>query len=50
MVRFFPEIAPFGRRGGSALWVCKVHWIFTLACAAYNLVRMRNLTAAIPTV
>ncbi len=23
--------------------VCKVHWIFTLACAAYNLVRMRNL-------
>ena len=30
--------------------VCKVHWIFTLACAAYNLVRMRNLTAAISTV
>jgi hypothetical protein len=30
--------------------VCKVHWIFTLACPAYNLVRMRNLTAAIPTV
>ena len=30
--------------------VGKVHWIFTLACAAYNLVRMRNLTAAIPTV
>jgi transposase len=26
--------------------VCKVHWIFTLACAAYNLVRMRNLAAA----
>jgi len=25
--------------------VRKVHWIFTLACAAYNLVRMRNLTA-----
>ena len=25
--------------------VCKVHWIFTLACAAYNLVRMRNLVA-----
>jgi hypothetical protein len=24
---------------------CKVHWIFTLACAAYNLVRVRNLTA-----
>ena len=23
--------------------VCKVNWIFTLACAAYNLVRMRNL-------
>jgi hypothetical protein len=23
---------------------------FTLACPAYNLVRMRNLTAAIPTV
>jgi transposase len=30
--------------------VCKVHWIFTLACAAYNLVRMRNLAAVIPTV
>jgi transposase len=28
--------------------VCKVHWIFTFACAAYNLVRMRNLTAAVP--
>jgi Transposase DDE domain len=29
------------------LWhrgVCKVHWIFTFACSAYNLVRMRNLT------
>jgi IS5 family transposase len=25
--------------------VSKVHWIFTLACAAYNLVRMRNLAA-----
>jgi IS5 family transposase len=25
--------------------VNKVHWIFTLACAAYNLVRMRNLAA-----
>ena len=24
--------------------VCKVHWTFTLACAAYNLVRLRNLT------
>lgn len=30
--------------------VCKVHWIFTLACAAYNLVRMRNLVAVRPTV
>ena len=30
--------------------VCKVHWIFTFACAAYNLVRMRNLTAAVPAV
>ncbi len=29
--------------------VCKVHWIFTFACAAYNLVRMRNLAAAVPT-
>jgi len=28
--------------------VLKVHWIFTLACAAYNLVRMRNLAAAVP--
>ncbi len=27
--------------------VCQVHWLFTLACAAYNLVRMRNLAAAI---
>lgn len=26
--------------------VCKVHWIFTFACAAYNLVRMRNLATA----
>jgi len=24
--------------------VCKVDWIFTFACAVYNLVRMRNLT------
>jgi transposase len=24
--------------------VCKVDWIFAFACAAYNLVRMRNLT------
>src|SRR5215471_14554028 len=30
--------------------VCKVHWLFTLACAAYNLVRMRNLTAPVPAV
>ena len=28
--------------------VCKVDWIFTFACAAYNLVRMRNLAAAAP--
>ncbi len=27
--------------------VCKVDWIFTFACAAYNLVRMRNL-ATVP--
>ena len=27
--------------------VLKVHWIFTFACAAYNLVRMRNLAAAV---
>jgi len=27
-----------------------VHWIFTFACAAYNLVRMRNLGAAVPAV
>jgi transposase len=27
--------------------VCKVDWIFTLACAAYNLVRMRTLGAAV---
>jgi transposase len=30
--------------------VCKVHWIFTLACAAYNLVRMRNLAVQVPAV
>jgi transposase len=30
--------------------VCTVDWIFTFACAAYNLVRMRNLTAAVPAV
>jgi Transposase DDE domain len=28
--------------------VCKVDWIFTFACAAYNLVRLRNLTATVP--
>ena len=27
--------------------VCKVDWIFAFACAAYNLVRMRNLSAAV---
>ena len=27
--------------------VCRVDWIFTFACAAYNLVRMRNLTAPV---
>src|SRR5215469_2098114 len=27
--------------------VCKVDWIFTFACAAYNLVRMRNLGVAV---
>ena len=30
--------------------VCKVHWVFTLACAAYNLVRMRNLTVPVSAV
>jgi len=28
--------------------VCKVDWIFSFACAAYNLVRIRNLAAAVP--
>jgi len=28
--------------------VCKVDWIFTFACAAYNLVRMRNLAVTVP--
>jgi hypothetical protein len=28
--------------------VCKVDWIFTFACAAYNLVRMRNLGVPVP--
>ena len=27
--------------------VCKVDWIFAFACAAYNLVRMRNLSATV---
>lgn len=30
--------------------VCRVDWIFTFACAAYNLVRMRNLTTPVPAV
>jgi IS5 family transposase len=30
--------------------VCKVDWVFTFACAAYNLVRLRNLGAAVPAV
>jgi hypothetical protein len=30
--------------------VGKVDWIFTFACAAYNLVRMRNLAAAVAAV
>ena len=30
--------------------VCKVDWVFTFACAAYNLVRLRNLAAAVPAV
>jgi transposase len=28
--------------------VCQVDWLFTFACAAYNLVRMRNLALAVP--
>ena len=28
--------------------VCKVNWVFTLACAAYNLVCMRNLNTVVP--
>lgn len=30
--------------------VCRVDWIFTFACAVYNLVRMRNLAAPVPAV
>ena len=30
--------------------VGKVHWIFIFACAAYNLVRLRNLATAVPAV
>jgi hypothetical protein len=30
--------------------LCRVDWIFTFACAAYNLVRLRNLAAAVPAV
>jgi transposase len=30
--------------------VCRVDWIFTFACAAYNLVRMRNLATTVPAV
>lgn len=28
--------------------VCTVHWLFTSTCAAYDLVRMRNLAPAGP--
>ena len=28
--------------------IFKVDWMFAFACAAYNLVRMRNLAAAVP--
>ena len=40
------EIAAVGRGGFRRLrhrGTLKVDWIFTFACAAYNLVRMRNL-------
>jgi len=30
--------------------VCRVDWIFAFACAAYNLVRMRNLAGRVPAV
>ena len=30
--------------------ICTVDWIFTFACAAYNLVRMRNLATVVPAV
>jgi len=30
--------------------VFRVDWIFTFACPAYNLVRLRNLTAVVPAV
>jgi hypothetical protein len=30
--------------------VCQVDWLFTFACAAYNLVRMRNLALVVPVV
>ena len=30
--------------------VCKVDWIFTFACAVYNLVRIRNLSAVVQAV
>src|SRR5579885_839767 len=30
--------------------VCRVDWIFTFACAAYNLVRLRKLSAPVPAV
>jgi hypothetical protein len=30
--------------------VGKIDWIFTFACAAYNLMRMRNLMAVVPAV
>jgi transposase len=30
--------------------VCQVDWLFTFACAAYNLVRMRNLALTVPAV
>jgi hypothetical protein len=37
-------------RKGRHRGVCKVDWIFTFACAAYNLVRMRTLAAPVPAV
>ena len=44
------DVADGISRAFNALLLIKFAGVFTLACAAYNLVRMRNLAPAITTV